>query len=108
LQNQVFHVLRQPQVSGRKHSIGALVGVLDHHVAGIVDVVGVVARAADHDVGAGAAIEDIAAAVVVDAVAMARGSLSCALSAATTRASIGASLWVLALGQLPPSLRRPQ
>ena len=51
-----------------QHRVGALAGVLDHHVADIVDHVGVVAEPARHGVGAGAAVEDVVAGVAGEAV----------------------------------------
>ena len=44
LQDQVFDVRQQPQVSRRIDSICALTGVLDHGIAGIVDEVRVVSK----------------------------------------------------------------
>ena len=49
-----------------RHRVGALAGALDHHVAGIVDDIGVVAGAAAHGVGAGAAVERVVAGVAGD------------------------------------------
>ena len=46
----------------------ALVGVLGDHIAGIVDEVAVVAGPADHQVGAGLAVERIVAGIAVDGV----------------------------------------
>ena len=43
LQHQGFHVRRQPVVDRGEHRVVALAGALDHHIAGIVDEVGVVA-----------------------------------------------------------------
>ena len=58
LQDQVFHVRRQPQVSRRVDSVGALAGVLDHGIAGIVDDVTIVSRATNqHPIGSGSPIE---------------------------------------------------
>ena len=55
------------------HRVGALAERLGHHVADVVDHIGVVAEATDHRVGAGAAVENVVAAVagegVVEAVA---------------------------------------
>ena len=51
-----------------QHRVGALAGVLDHHVADIVDHVGVVAEPARHGVGAGAAVEDVVAGIAGEAV----------------------------------------
>ena len=51
-----------------QHRVGALAGVLDHHVADIVDHVGVVAEPARHGVGTGAAVEDVVAGVAGEAV----------------------------------------
>ena len=60
-----FSTLAAKRVVGerRQHRVGAFVGVLRHHVADIVDDVGVVAEAADHRVGADAAVEPVVAAV---------------------------------------------
>ncbi len=63
LQHQGFHVRPQGVVDRGKHRIGAFAGILEHEVAGIVDEVGIVAEAADHRIGAGAAIEQVVAAV---------------------------------------------
>ena len=51
-----------------QHRVGALAGVLDHHVADIVDHVGVVAEPARHGVGTGAAVEDVVAAIAGEGV----------------------------------------
>ena len=50
-------------VDGREDRVGTLVGILDHGVAGVVDEVRVVARAAAHDVGAGATVDEIVAGI---------------------------------------------
>ena len=52
----------------RHHRVEALAGILRHHVAGIVDDIGVVAGAARHRVGARAAVDDIVAAVAGEVV----------------------------------------
>ena len=43
----------------RVDGVHSVVGILDHHVAGVVDDVGVVALAAGHPVRAGAAVERV-------------------------------------------------
>ena len=50
------------------HGVGARRYPLGHAVAGVVDHVGVVAGTAGHDVGTGAAVEDVVAAVAGEAV----------------------------------------
>ena len=68
LQDQVLHVRRQRVVDRGENRVVALGRVLDHHVADIVDDIGVVAGTADHGVGADAAIEDVAAGIAEDGV----------------------------------------
>ena len=68
LQDQIFHVGGEREVDGREHRVVALAGALDHGVTGIVDKIGVVARAASHDVGADAAVDEIVAGVAEDGV----------------------------------------
>ena len=62
---QRFHLLAGGQliVDRRAHGVAALAGGLVDVVAGVVDVVGVVAAKAAHDVGAAFAIEDVGASV---------------------------------------------
>jgi hypothetical protein len=55
-------------VGGGEHHIVAFVGVLDDHVAGVVDEVGVVAGAAGHDIGAAAAVEQVRPGIAVEQV----------------------------------------
>ena len=55
----------------REHRVSALIGVLDHLIAGIVDEVHVVAGAAEHGVGTRAAVEEVVAGVAVDQVGVA-------------------------------------
>ena len=54
-----------------QHRVGAFAGILDHHVADIVDHVGVVAEPARHGVGTGAAVEDVVAGIAGEAVGQA-------------------------------------
>ena len=49
------------EVDGALHEIGAGAGGFDQRVAGIVDDVGVVPDAAEHDIGAGASVEAVVA-----------------------------------------------
>jgi hypothetical protein len=58
-QVQVFDVVGQAEMRERQHAIHALPGVLDHGVAGLVDVILIVAEAAAHDVGPRAAVEHV-------------------------------------------------
>jgi hypothetical protein len=44
-------IVGQDEVREGQHAIGALAGILDHDVAAIVDVIGIAAEAAAHDVG---------------------------------------------------------
>ena len=67
LQDEVVDVGREPEVNGRKDGVVALAGVLDCLVADVVDEIGVVAQAADHDVGACAAVQDVAAGIAESA-----------------------------------------
>jgi len=66
LQHQGFHVRRQSLLDGGKHRIGTFAEALDHHVAGIVDDIDVVAKTARHPVGAGATVEQIVARIAVE------------------------------------------
>ena len=71
MQDQVFHVRRQREVSGRENRVVALAGALVHRVAGIVDEIDVVAGTAAHGVGAGAAVEEVVAGIAEDRVGQA-------------------------------------
>ena len=62
-QGQVLDVGSQRVADRRHHGVGALAGILDHHVAGTVDQVGVAARPADHTVIAGATDQEVVACV---------------------------------------------
>ena len=62
-QHQVLEVAPQRVAQGRDHGVGTAVGVFSHHVAGVVDHVGVVAPAAGHRVGALAAVQHVPAGV---------------------------------------------
>ncbi|MNE05223.1 hypothetical protein D3C80_977790 [compost metagenome] len=62
-QDEVFHVGCQRMADAALHCIQALAGQLYGAVADIVDVIGIVAGAADHGVLARHAIEDVVAAV---------------------------------------------
>jgi hypothetical protein len=55
-------------VGGGEHRVVALVCILDDHVAGVVDEVGVVAGAASHGVGAAAAVEQVRPGIAVERV----------------------------------------
>ena len=59
LQDQVLDIVRQHIAHRAVHRVGPCVRVLDHHVAGIVHIVSVVARAARHGVGARTAIQHV-------------------------------------------------
>jgi hypothetical protein len=48
-----------------EHRVRAFVGVFEHHIAGIVDKIGVVAGTSQHGVGAARAIEQIVAGIAV-------------------------------------------
>src|SRR5262245_4576420 len=50
---QLLHVRFQRMGYGRENRIQTCIGILDHRIAGVVNVVDVVAGAADHGVGAG-------------------------------------------------------
>jgi hypothetical protein len=67
-QRQVLDIGADGVGDRRLHRVGARVEHLRHHVADVVDDIGVVAEAADHGVGAGAAVEDVVAAVAGDRV----------------------------------------
>ena len=69
LEDQGFHVLRQPEVSHRENRIDAFAGILDHLIADIVDEVDVVAGAAEHGVGSALTVEEIVAALPVSVLA---------------------------------------
>ena len=58
-EDEPFEVRAESVVQRGLDGVGALAGELDRDVAGIVDDIGVVAEAAGHGVGAGAAVEDI-------------------------------------------------
>ena len=62
-QRQCLDIGRQRIAYRGVDRVHALAGLLDHHVAGIVDNIAVVASAADHRIGAGAAIQQIVATV---------------------------------------------
>src|SRR5690606_33821318 len=59
-QDEVFDIGRQ-RVAGKRGAdrVVAFAGILGHHVAGIVDDIGVVASAASHAVGAAATVDHI-------------------------------------------------
>ena len=71
LEDQGFHVRRQPEVSHREHRIDAFAGILDHLIADIVDEVDVVAGAAEHGVGPALTVEEIVARVACQRVGIA-------------------------------------
>src|SRR5262245_36517745 len=66
LQDQVFDIGGERKADGRKDRVVAPVGSLCNLIAGVIDEVCIVAAAASHDVGAGAAVEKIASAVAVE------------------------------------------
>ena len=68
LQDQRLNVRRQSVVDGGEDRVAALPGILVHHVAGIVDEVGVIAGTAAHGVGAGAAVDEVVAGIAEDRV----------------------------------------
>ena len=68
LQDQVFDIRRQPEVGGRKNCVRSSTAVLDHDVAYIVHEVEIIAAPADHGIGAGAAIDQVAAGIADDGV----------------------------------------
>ena len=70
-QRQVLDIGAERVADRRLHRVGARVERFRHHVAGVVDDVGVVAGAADHGVGAGPAVERVVARAAVDQVAAA-------------------------------------
>jgi hypothetical protein len=53
-------------VRGREYRVIALAGVFECRVAGVVDEIGIVSSAADHEVGAGETVEQVVAGVAVD------------------------------------------
>ena len=61
-QGEVLDVGAEREAHRRLHQVGAFVGIFGHHVADVVDQIGVVAGTAQHGVGARAAVEDIVAA----------------------------------------------
>ena len=61
-QGQVVDVGAEREAHRRLHQVGAFAGIFGHHVAGVVDQIGVVAGTALHGVGARAAVEDVVAA----------------------------------------------
>ena len=67
-QGQVLDIGAERVGDRRLHRVGALVERLRHHVAGIVDDVGVVAGAADHRVGAGPAVKRVIARAAGDGI----------------------------------------
>jgi hypothetical protein len=72
-QGQVLDIGAERVADRRLHRVGAAAhgGGFRHHVAGVVDHVGVVAVAADQRVGADAAVEGVVAAVAGDDVGVA-------------------------------------
>jgi hypothetical protein len=60
-QGEVFDIGSEPEARGRKDAVGTLARILYDRVAVAVGVVAVVAKAADHPVDTGAAVEDIIA-----------------------------------------------
>jgi hypothetical protein len=68
LQNQVLHVVGEGVVDRGIDRVDALVGILDHCVAAMVDEIGIIADPAIHCVGAGAAVERVVAAEAVERV----------------------------------------
>ena len=73
----------------RGHAVGALAGILDHRVAGIVDIVAVVAGAAAHRVGAGAAAQTVVAAVRLREDGVAEGGFCRGLRCGLVRLGLG-------------------
>ncbi|CAF0856079.1 unnamed protein product [Rotaria sp. Silwood1] len=67
-EDQVLDVVAEREADAGAHQIHALARRLDDDVAGVVDVVGVVARATCHRVGAQAAVDDVVVAVAGDLV----------------------------------------
>src|SRR5262249_148512 len=63
LQDQGFHVVRQPVMRRRENDVGAFAGVLEHAIAGIVDEVDVVAGTAEHGIGSALAVEEVVAGI---------------------------------------------
>ena len=63
MQDEILDVGRKREIHAGKDGVVALIGVLDHGVADIVDEIDVVAGAALHQVGAAPAVEQIVAAV---------------------------------------------
>ena len=59
LQDQVFHVGRQPEMRRRIDRVGALAGILKYRVGKMVNEISIVAVAARHLVRAGAAVEGV-------------------------------------------------
>src|SRR5262249_20413709 len=68
-QHQCVDIGGERVEDGGGDDVVARIGAFGHHVSDIVDVVGVVARAADHGIGAGAAVEGVIAVAAVHAVA---------------------------------------
>src|SRR5262249_31589823 len=62
-QDQRVDIRGQGVADAREHGVVALAGILGHHVADIVDHVGIVAAAARHLIGAAAAVEAVGAGV---------------------------------------------
>ena len=69
LQDQIFHVRRQPEMGGRENRVVAFAGILDHCVTDIVDEVDVAAGRAIHRIGTGVAVEQIVSGIAVEHVA---------------------------------------
>ena len=64
-QRQVLDIGAERVVDRRLHRIDALVGILGHHVAAVVDEIGIVVRAAGHRIDAGPADERVVAGAAV-------------------------------------------
>ena len=61
-QGEVVDIGAEREAHRRLHEVGAFAGIFGHHVADVVDQIGVVAGTPLHGVGARAAVEDIVAA----------------------------------------------
>src|SRR5262249_22744818 len=95
-QVQVFDVVGQDEIYSRIYAIDALAGLLDYRVAGIIDVVGIDAEPASHDVDPQSSVEYVedrcAVQNIVVGVAIGGGGCWCDRRAVESRDPSGADI----------------
>ena len=67
-EREVFHVRCKRMADRSEYAVGALIGCLDGFAAGLIDVVDVIAQAAEQLVDAAGAVQRVVAAVAEQAV----------------------------------------